>query len=149
MRMRIQRLWTHMLKKGPMLSLGNAAVTKKEGISGDYRGKGGLLGKRQITILSLEQWMEACREIGQNILSSERRANIVTTGHKYGPEDVGKQIRFEGGVILEITGETTPCDRMDKVYPGLRKVLANWRGGATCKVIEGGVLRELESFTIE
>lgn len=44
-----------------------------------------------------------------------------------------------GQVKLEVTGQTYPCRRMDEAYPGLLKALAkDWRGGVTCRVLEGG-----------
>jgi MOSC domain-containing protein YiiM len=119
-----------------------ASVTITEGIVGDCRGKGGLTGNRQITIVSLEQWQEACSEICRTLPFHERRANLCIHGHSFGPDDVGKEIEFENGVILKVTGETKPCSRMDKAHEGLRKALeSNWRGGVTCCVIRGGTIK--------
>jgi MOSC domain-containing protein YiiM len=80
-----------------------------------------------------------------------RRANICVSFHSFGRQDVGKKIYAgNGDVILQITGETKPCSRMDEVVPGLRKALeSNWRGGVTCRVICGGDLRLNESAFIE
>jgi MOSC domain-containing protein YiiM len=44
-----------------------------------------------------------------------------------------------GDVRLFITGETTPCSRMEQQLPGLRAALTpDWRGGLTANVIAGG-----------
>ena len=44
-----------------------------------------------------------------------------------------------GDLVLEITGECGPCTRMDEQYEGLTAALmADWRGGVTCRVISGG-----------
>jgi len=40
---------------------------------------------------------------------------------------------------LQITRETDPCKRMEEAQSGLMKALApDWRGGACCRVINGG-----------
>ena len=119
----------------------HASVTENEGIVGDCRGKGGLFGQRQVTLTSLEQWLEACDELGVRLPAFARRANICISGYSFGPTDVGKKLVFLSGLILEITGETKPCSRMDEVCQGLRGALEpNWRGGVTCRVIKGGDL---------
>jgi MOSC domain-containing protein YiiM len=44
-----------------------------------------------------------------------------------------------GAVRLEITAQTYPCARMEQACPGLLSALArDWRGGVTCRVLEGG-----------
>ena len=54
-----------------------------------------------------------------------------------------------GNVILEITGETTPCQLMDENYPGLQKALEpNWNGGVTCRVIKGGEIKKGDNVTL-
>jgi MOSC domain-containing protein YiiM len=53
-------------------------------------------------------------------------------------DSIGKTIQI-GSLILQVTGETSPCNLMDETYSGLRERLEpDWRGGVTCKVIEGG-----------
>jgi MOSC domain-containing protein YiiM len=47
-----------------------------------------------------------------------------------------------GDLILEVTGETKPCFRMEEASPGLRNALnSGWRGGVTCRVLQGGQIR--------
>jgi MOSC domain-containing protein YiiM len=44
-----------------------------------------------------------------------------------------------GPAVLEITYPTTPCMRMDEARQGLMRALyPDWRGGVTCRVLEGG-----------
>lgn len=132
------------IKRGPMICVPYCAVTVEAGLEGDCRGKGGLRGRRQITLLSHEQWGEALAVLGRSDNWWTRRANLCIGEHRFGPGDVGKRIIFEHGgprVVLEITGETAPCERMNQEIPGLRSALApDWRGGITCRVIEGGVV---------
>ncbi len=106
------------------------------GVVGDKRGKPG---KRQITLLSLASWQQACDELGVVLHWSQRRANLLVDELPL-LESTGAQILF-GGAILEITGETEPCLRMEKVHRGLLNALkSDWRGGVTCRVIKGGPL---------
>ena len=47
-----------------------------------------------------------------------------------------------GPVVLEITGETKPCERMEEARAGLRAALTpEWRGGIFGHVVEDGLLR--------
>jgi len=53
-------------------------------------------------------------------------------------------------VSLKITGETTPCKRMDELFPGLKNALVpNWHGGVTCKVIKGGAIKECDKVFLQ
>jgi len=129
--------------RAKMVFLQVVEVTKELGIKGDFRGKGGRDRKRQITILSSEQWAEACRELGVDLPWQTRRANILVAGIRFGPKDVGKALFIGEGLILEITGETKPCERMDEAYEGLRDALEkDYRGGVTCRVLRGDTLCE-------
>lgn len=121
-------------KRGPMLCIEKASVTRQSGVANDFRGKPG---KRQVTVLSHKAWQAVCDVANLNLDWIERRANLLI-------EDLvllnstGKYIRI-GNVILEITGETDPCSRMREVDPKLFEALAiDWRGGVCCRVISDG-----------
>lgn len=120
-----------------------AEVTYESGITGDGRGvRFRFGGCRQITILSEEQWLEACAELGIELSWQTRRANLLVEGFRFGPDDVGKVLSLGDQVKLKVTGETKPCSRMDEACVGLKAVLeSDWRGGITCLVIDGGTIR--------
>jgi MOSC domain-containing protein YiiM len=123
-------------KGGPMVSLTTGIIETLSGLNDDTRGKPG---KRQITIVAEESWDVSCEELGQELPWTLRRANLLISGIEL-KNTTGKLIHINN-IILQITGETTPCHVMDKGYNGLQKALIpNWRGGVTCKVIRGGVL---------
>ena len=114
-------------------------VTIENGLEGDCRGRGGLTRKRQITVLSEEQWGEACQELGARLPWQMRRANLHVKGLRFGLESAGRYLRIGPHVVLEITDETDPCKRMEEAHPGLKTALVpDWRGGVTCRVIDEG-----------
>ncbi|MBI3633077.1 MAG: MOSC domain-containing protein [Candidatus Vogelbacteria bacterium] len=134
-----------------MLEILNAAdITIDAGIIGDYRGAKPGKRLRQVTVISEESWNDTCDEVGQQLPWETRRVNLLISGIKFGPDNVGQKLRIGQDVILEITGETTPCGRMDESIPGLMNALrSDWRGGVTCKVIEGGTIKNGDKVSIE
>ena len=133
-----------LASRGEIKLLKSTPVSRINGLVGDCRGKGGSKHLRQITLLSFHQWEKAMLELGAELDWTARRANILVEGYSFGPEDLGKKLLIghgESAVWLEITGETTPCGRMDEVCLGLQSVLAkDWRGGVTCQVLSDGII---------
>ena len=120
--------------RGEMQELAGADVTLDGGVADDLRGRSG---RRQVTVLSLESWRAACRELGRELPWTTRRANLLVTGVDLAATG-GLRI---GEVELEVTGETAPCERMEEACPGLRAALTPaWRGGVTCRVLRPGAL---------
>ena len=119
-----------------MRSCNQAMLTTDAGVVGDSRGKPG---PRQVTLLSLADWNAACGELGVELDWIKRRANLLVDDL---PLHQSKGLRLSlGDALLEITGETDPCARMEKVHQGLFDRLAShWRGGVTCRVLKGGEL---------
>jgi MOSC domain-containing protein YiiM len=112
-----------------------ARITTGRGVGDDFRGKPG---RRQVTVLAHADWRAALDELGETKLAwTTRRANLYVDGIDLARK-VGYDLRL-GDAILNITGETTPCKRMDEARPGLRRALGkDWRGGVTCRVIRSG-----------
>jgi MOSC domain-containing protein YiiM len=89
-------------------------VSKVAGVDGDFRGKPG---KRQVTVMSIEQWQLACDELGTILPWTIRRANLLVDGVSFDATMIGQQIKI-GQCILYITGETDPCPKMDAQHQG-------------------------------
>jgi MOSC domain-containing protein YiiM len=123
-------------RRAPMEMLTSAKIWLEEGLEGDHSSR--KYPKRQITILSKEDWETAIAAAGVSRFAwTARRANLLVEGVVL-PRSRGSILRV-GPVMVEITNQTIPCSRMDEAFPGLRKALhPEWRGGVTCKVIEGG-----------
>lgn len=128
---------TRGAKRAPMIGHDAVRIFAESGLAGDFGRKPG---KSQVTVLSQEKWDAACADVGAVIPWMARRGNLFVSGIAL---DVvaGRRLAV-GAVVLEITGETDPCHRMDEAYPGLRNALMpHARGGVRCRVIQGGWVR--------
>ena len=124
-------------KRGEMQTLTHVEVTTENGVTGDRRGKPSA---RQVTLMSLQSWQQACAELSVDLPWFERRANLLVD-HLVLFESTGSLITI-GDLQLRITGETDPCARMEQLQTGLFDRLANdWRGGVTCRVERSGLIR--------
>ena len=129
----------------PMTAHREIAISRERGLEGDFRGE---INNRQVTVVSREAWETACGQLKADLPWTTRRANLLVEGLDL-EETAGSRLRI-GRVVLEITGETTPCKRMDAAYAGLREALTpQWRSGANCRVIEGGTVRAGDEVQME
>jgi len=120
----------------PMQELTAVELSIKLGLVGDSRGKPG---PRQVTLLSQVAWRAACTDLGVDLPWTTRRANLLVDNLPLF-QSSGSRILI-GEAVLEITGETDPCSRMEKAQPGLFEALRrDWRGGVCCRVVHGGLL---------
>lgn len=95
---------------------------------------------REVTIVSLERWLEVTSELGADVAPSARRADLLVSGIDL--ERSRGRLLSVGECVLRIGGEVCPCERMDEAYRGLRDALApRWGGGAWAEVIRGGEIR--------
>jgi MOSC domain-containing protein YiiM len=124
------------VRRAPMQTTDRGLITSATGLAGDF--KGAKYPRRQITVLALEAWQAALAEIAQSSLPwTARRANLLVEGVEL-PRAAGGVLRV-GTVHLEVTGQTYPCSRTEEAQAGLLSALAkDWRGGVTCRVLEGG-----------
>lgn len=121
--------------RAPMRELHGCAVTADGGVADDFRGAPG---KRQVTVLSLESWQDACAVAGAELPWTTRRANLLVSGVRFDRSQVGKTLKI-GNLELLITRETDPCRRMEQSHPGLLAALQpDWRGGVCCRVVTAG-----------
>ena len=130
-------------RRAPMEELSHGAITLEAGLEGDSRGA--KFKTRQITVLAREDWDAALLDLADlsgppDLPWTVRRANLYVEGLRL-PRAKGGVLRI-GDVVLEITGQTNPCQRMEDAHRGLLSALhPHWRGGVTCRVREGGTVR--------
>ncbi|AZG71500.1 MOSC domain-containing protein [Shewanella livingstonensis] len=134
-------------KRGIMKSTFCANVTLERGVENDIFGRPG---KRQVTVMSKQQWHTACQKINSDLDWLTRRANLLISGYEFSAADVGKTITIGTELKLQITGETDPCKKMQQAYSGLEQALTpDWRGGVTCRVIQTGLIQLDDSVKID
>ena len=141
----------HAFPKAPMEVVDHVEVTVDGGIHGDFRGaiKPGGRGRRQVTLLERGDWDAAMAEVGHNLPWQDRRANLLVDGLDL-PQSPGVRLRIGDSVVLEITRETDPCERMEALAAGLKAaLLADWRGGACTRVIAGGHIAVGDAIKVE
>lgn len=132
---RLEAIWLKRFKRGPMDPKPEAKAIAGRGLE-DNANQGG---KRQVTIISSEDWSTTNGELGTDVDPKERRANLMVSGIALG-ESRGKVLSI-GSVRVRIHGETRPCERMDEAQSGLRKALGNaWRGGAYGEILDDGTI---------
>ena len=133
-----------------METIDTATVTLAGGIAGDFRGS--MRGKpyrRQVTLIERADWEAATAEVGCSIGWEQRRANLLVEGLDL-PQVKGVRLRIGADVVLEVTRETDPCERMEALAPGLKAaLLPDWRGGACAMVVTEGVIAVGDEIRIE
>ncbi|MFD2578524.1 MOSC domain-containing protein [Novosphingobium colocasiae] len=145
----------HSRPRGPMETVPHVAVTREEGVHGDFRGatRPGRSNRRQITLIEVESWEAALAELsladGHAAHWSERRANLLISGLSL-PRKPGTVVSIGAHLKIEITRECDPCERMEAVVPGLRAALTpDWRGGFCGRVLEDGEIAVGDEIRIE
>ncbi len=142
---RLEGIAVKPVKKEPLIEKDEILIGREFGLQGDARGRPGA---RQVTVISLEAWQAALEDIGQVLPWTMRRANLLVSGIKL-EEMIGHNLT-NGDCVLQITGETEPCSRMDGIWPGLQKALAaEWRGGATTRVMRDGLVRVGDAVSLQ
>ncbi|GAB6260475.1 MOSC domain-containing protein [Photobacterium sp. CCB-ST2H9] len=132
--------------RAAMEELEQINVSQENGVKGDFRGKPG---KRQVTVLSLDSWLDACKEVGERLPWTIRRANLLVEGTRFSEANVGDVITI-GTLRLQITRETDPCPRMDEQFQGMTQALMpEWRGGVCCRVLSAGDIKLGDDVLVE
>lgn len=129
-------IWVKRNKRGPMDGTLEGELVAGRGLVGNAN-QGG---RRQVTLIEEEVWAAMMRELDADAPTAGRRANLVLRRLPL----LGSRGRVLaiGSTRLRILGETKPCERMDELVPGLRKLMfPDWRGGAFAEVVEGGRIR--------
>ena len=144
----------HDRPRGPIETVGRVAVTRLEGIHGDFRGavRPGKVPRRQVSLIEAESWAAALADLR---LSGEdappwhaRRANLLVEGLRL-PREPGAVLAI-GPVRIEVTRECDPCSCMEEIAPGLKAALTrDWRGGVLGRVLDEGEIAVGDEVRIE
>ena len=74
------------LKGGPVFEASSAKVTKDKGVNLGLPRKAS---NRQVTLLSLEQWQQACEVLNIRLPWTARRANLLVCGLQFNAQHIG------------------------------------------------------------
>ena len=129
-------IWIKRFHRGPMDRVEVASMVAGGGLEGSAdQGR-----KRQVTILSAEQWQEICQQLGAEIDPKSRRANLLVRGLDL--RRSRRRILLVGSCRIRVYGETRPCHLMDEAHDGLQEALrSDWRGGIFGEVLDDGEIR--------
>lgn len=148
---RIAGIARHDRPLGPMEVLDHAELVEGQGVAGDFRGtrKAGSMGQNGVVLVEADGWTAAAAECGATVPWHERRGNLLVEGLDI-PQTPGARLRIGGEVLVEITQECAPCERMEALHPGLRAALTpDWRAGARARVLRGGAVSVGDEIRIE
>ncbi len=130
---RLEAIWVKRAHRGAMDGRLTAEVLEGKGLVGSADNSR----TRQITLIEREIWERLTRQLGVQAPPANRRANLLLSGISLA-HSRGRTLRI-GSAVLQIAGETKPCERMDEVAPGLRELMhPDWNGGAFAQVVQGG-----------
>jgi len=91
----------------------------------------------------------AMAEAGAALDWSDCRRNLLVEGLRL-PREEGTRVRIGSSLVIEITGECDPCERMDALHDGLRAALTpDWRGGFLGRVMADGEIAVGDAIRIE
>ncbi len=131
----------HAEPKGPMETLERVPVTIAEGVRGDFRGGRASMKPdrtRQVSLIEADAVQAAFAEAGAAIEWSDCRRNLLLEGLRL-PREAGTRVAIGATLVIEITDECDPCERMEALHPGLRAALTpDWRAGFLGRVIADG-----------
>jgi MOSC domain-containing protein YiiM len=137
MAIRVAELHTAKGRRLPMRAHESVEVETQQGIVGDrYHGSK----HRQVTVQSRSQLDEAAVLHGGPVPSGLTRRNI-TLDVAVVPTSPGDRIVVggEAGVVLEVVRVAAPCKLLDDtIGPGAQHAMRWGKGGAVCRVLQGG-----------
>jgi len=143
------------MPRGPIETLGRVAVTRSEGLHGDFRGavRPGKSGRRQISLIEADSWNAAIADLGLKPEEApawhSRRANLLIDGLRL-PRRPGAVIAIGATLRIEVSQECDPCSRMEEITPGLKAALTpDWRGGVLGRVLDEGEIAIGDEVRIE
>ena len=103
--------------------------------------------KRQLTLIEREQIAEHAAILGlPSIREGLVRSNIETEDIDLVPL-AGLRLRIGTAVIL-IGKPRDPCEKMDRIAPGLKALMDHGKQGVLAQVIESGKVRLLDEISV-
>jgi MOSC domain-containing protein YiiM len=103
--------------------------------------------KRQLTLIEREQIAEHAATLGlPAIREGLVRSNIETENIDLATL-AGRRVRI-GTTIIVIGKPRDPCEKMDRIAPGLKDLMNHGKQGVLAQVIESGKVRLFDEITV-
>ncbi len=134
----VVRLFLKPAHGDPMREVSEIDAVAGEGLTGDAS-----LGRSSRQILLVDQATLA----EYDLQPGQIRENITLTGLDLTGLPRGTRIRI-GAATLEVTGDCSPCDRLEAIRPGLREAIRG-RRGLLARVQTGGTIRVSDRAIVE
>jgi MOSC domain-containing protein YiiM len=128
-------------------TLSEAELLAGLGIQGDYHALSAPGGKRQVTLIQTEHLREVADLLRRPVTPDLCRRNLVVAGLELAPLG-GRRLRA-GTALLEVTGDCTPCRRMEENLGRGGLAAMRGRGGVTARVLEDGRIRLGDEVRVE
>lgn len=128
-----------------MIDVAHLDLVADQGILQDKRyfrklSRSGTPGKRQVTLIEREQIAAHAAALQvADFAPGEVRANIETEGIALVPLR-GEKVQI-GSAVLLIGAPRDPCDKMDRLAPGLRELMDHGRQGVLAQVVVSGTIQ--------
>lgn len=104
--------------------------------------------KRQVTLIEREQIAEHAGVLGlPDFECGVVRSNIETEGIEL-VKLQGERVRI-GTAVLMIGAPRDPCEKMDRIAPGLRDLMDHGKQGVLAQVLKSGKVRVGDSLEVE
>jgi MOSC domain-containing protein YiiM len=140
---RLEAIWLKRARRGIMDARPQAELVAGRGLVGNAN-QGG---RRQVTLIEREAWDACMSALDASLPPETRRANLMVSGVRL-RKTRGYTLEV-GDCLLEVMGETKPCERMEEALNGLKGVMyEEWRGGVFATVVRGGTIRVGDAVTL-
>lgn len=129
----LEHIWLKRARRGVMDAVDSAELVENQGLAGSAN----FGAYRQVTIITLERWLDLAAELGTDLDPAARRADLLISGIDL--EGSRGRLLAIGDCLIKIGGETRPCERMEHAARGLQSAMSlRWGGGAWGAVVRGG-----------
>jgi MOSC domain-containing protein YiiM len=127
----------------PMIETTQCRVLPGRGLEKENRRPG----RREVTLLSVSAWVEACTQLRAVIPWHARRANLLVEGLDL-RATLGRTLTI-GEARIKVHEESEPCGLLDEQYPGLQRALEpDCRSGVAGQILDGGIVRIGDRVTV-
>ena len=137
----------------PLISVASVEAVEQMGLREDTRYFGrraadGGPSARQVTLMEREQMAKHATALGVECFPPAAvRANLETFGLDL-VSLIGQSLQV-GEAVLYLVKPRDPCEKMDRVRPGLRALMANHRQGVVAQVVRSGRIRVGDGIVVE